>query len=119
MARRHRQIWLSCWYLSHCRHATRFSIVTPHDTFTPLFSLPYIMRFTLATVIAAFPFLVIASPTPLTSPTKISLNKRTNLKQQDGSVNATNLRAHTAASVAKIQRGFAVHLVDLVTLYVF
>ncbi|KZP17216.1 acid protease [Athelia psychrophila] len=65
------------------------------------------MHFALATVIAALPFLVVASPTPEIPHTKISLNKRSNLKQQDGSVNATNLRAHKAGSVAKFQRGFA------------
>ncbi|KAF7982811.1 hypothetical protein HWV62_25743 [Athelia sp. TMB] len=67
------------------------------------------MQFTLAAVIAALPFLALAAPAPQGTLTKIALNKRSNLTHADGSVNSAKLRAHLAASTAKIQRGFAAY----------
>lgn len=73
------------------------------------------MQFTLATVVAALPFLALAVPAPQGVTTKIALNKRSSLTHADGSVNSAKLQAHLAASTAKIQRGFAVcHQISMI-----
>ncbi|KAH7919101.1 acid protease [Leucogyrophana mollusca] len=64
------------------------------------------MRFTLATVIAALPFLVAAAPHPeANAGVKIPISKRSSLKNADGSANIPALRAHLAQSTEKIQNG--------------
>ncbi|KAF7978615.1 hypothetical protein HWV62_45358 [Athelia sp. TMB] len=67
------------------------------------------MKFTLATVIAALPFLVAAAPTSQTSPLKIGLSKRSILTRQDGTADVVKLQASVAGTMAKIQRGFAAY----------
>ncbi|KAH7912656.1 aspartic peptidase domain-containing protein [Hygrophoropsis aurantiaca] len=65
------------------------------------------MRFTLATVIAALPFLVAGAPTKsLKTGFKIPLSKRSSLTNPDGTVNLEALRAHSDYAKAKILNGF-------------
>ena len=78
-------------HLSHCR----FSFV--------------IMHYALAALLASLPLFSTASPVTHLPCAKIDLNKRSDLTQADGSVNAANLRAHLAASMAKINRGLAAY----------
>ncbi|KZT25209.1 acid protease [Neolentinus lepideus HHB14362 ss-1] len=69
------------------------------------------MRFTSATVLAALPFLVAASPVSNTRiGTKIPIQKRSTLANPDGSVNAQALRSQLAYATGKIERGFAAYL---------
>ncbi|KIM92347.1 hypothetical protein PILCRDRAFT_83534 [Piloderma croceum F 1598] len=67
------------------------------------------MHFTLAALLAVLPLFSTASPVTHMPRAKIGLNKRSALTQADGSVNAANLRAHLAASLAKINRGLAAY----------
>jgi cathepsin D len=67
------------------------------------------MHFTVTTVLAVLPLFAAASPVTHAPRSKISLSKRSNLSQADGSVNAANLRAHLVASTAKIDRGLAAY----------
>ncbi|KAH7922358.1 Asp-domain-containing protein [Leucogyrophana mollusca] len=71
------------------------------------------MRFSLATVIAALPFLVSAAPQKrsdvINGGTSIPLSKRTAIKNSDGAVNVDALRAHVAQTKAKILRGFELY----------
>ncbi|KIJ64704.1 hypothetical protein HYDPIDRAFT_89851 [Hydnomerulius pinastri MD-312] len=62
------------------------------------------MRFTLATVIAALPFLVVAAPQPHVS-TAIPITKRSSLLNPDGTLNVHALESHVASAKAKVLRG--------------
>ncbi|KAH7907902.1 aspartic peptidase domain-containing protein [Hygrophoropsis aurantiaca] len=65
------------------------------------------MRFTLATVIAALPFLVAGAPAEnLKAGFKIPISKRSSLKNPDGTANLEALRAHADYTKAKIFNGF-------------
>ncbi|KIJ60518.1 hypothetical protein HYDPIDRAFT_98543 [Hydnomerulius pinastri MD-312] len=65
------------------------------------------MRFTLATVIAALPFLVAAVPQPVEQRvgTAIPISKRSTLVNADKSVNLEALKSHVASTKAKVLRG--------------
>ncbi|EIW85946.1 Asp-domain-containing protein [Coniophora puteana RWD-64-598 SS2] len=65
------------------------------------------MRFTLATVVAALPFLVDAAPTTRAPATKIPIQKRGTLNHASGAVNFSALNSHVASVKAKYERGFA------------
>jgi cathepsin D len=67
------------------------------------------MYFTFATLLTVLPLFATASPITQAPRAKIDLNKRSHLTQRDGSVNAANLRAHLAASMAKINRGLTAY----------
>jgi cathepsin D len=67
------------------------------------------MHFTLAALLAVLPLFSTASTVTHLPRAKIGLNRRSDLTQADGSVNAANLRAHLAASMAKINRGLAAY----------
>ncbi|KIK91446.1 hypothetical protein PAXRUDRAFT_830850 [Paxillus rubicundulus Ve08.2h10] len=65
------------------------------------------MRFTLATVIAALPFLVAAAPQlpKQRIGTAVPISKRSGLTNPDNSVNLDALKSHVASTRAKIIRG--------------
>ncbi|EIW79799.1 acid protease [Coniophora puteana RWD-64-598 SS2] len=69
------------------------------------------MRFTLATVVAALPFLVEAAPAlqSRAPSTKVPIQKRSTLAHADGSVNFTAVKAHVDSIKAKYERGFAAY----------
>jgi cathepsin D len=67
------------------------------------------MHFTLYSVLAVLPLFTAASPITQMPRAKIGLQKRSNTTLADGSVDAANLRAQLAASMAKINRGFAAY----------
>ncbi|KAH7906840.1 acid protease [Hygrophoropsis aurantiaca] len=66
------------------------------------------MRFTLATVIAALPFLVAGAPSkdPHAGGIRIPITKRSTLTNPDGTANLAALRAHSEYTKAKIMNGF-------------
>jgi len=66
------------------------------------------MYFSTAFVLAALPFLTVAVPVTQTPRpgTIIPLAKRGSLRAADGSIDTDILQAHTARTLAKIQRGF-------------
>ncbi|KAH7919522.1 acid protease [Leucogyrophana mollusca] len=68
------------------------------------------MHFTLATVVAALPFLVTAVPpahsADIGGGVGIPISKHSEITNSDGSVNIQVLRAHVAYTKAKFERGF-------------